>query len=104
MGGNGENWSFFLQEDFSSGISTPTISTFEKCWLAGESVFKPKNVEIWQIGERRQKVEEEEEEQKLLQDEFAQQRISTNKRETRALLEMSGREFRGDVFRKEKKS
>uniref|UniRef100_A0A8R1TLE4 MTOR-associated protein MEAK7 n=1 Tax=Onchocerca volvulus TaxID=6282 RepID=A0A8R1TLE4_ONCVO len=92
MGGKDENWSFFLYEDFSNGHSTSGISTFQKCWLAGEITFKMKNVEVWLIGEKCKETIE-------VRDKLSRQRALTNKNETRLLLELSGKEFRGDSFR-----
>ncbi|EFO18227.1 TLD family protein [Loa loa] len=94
MGGHGENWSFFLHEDFSSGNSTAGISTFEKCWLAGEITFKMKNIEVWSIGEKYKEMIDTE-----VQDKLNRQRPLTNKNETRLLLELSGKDFHGDSFK-----
>lgn len=94
MGGQGENWSFFLHEDFSNGSSTPGISTFKKCWLAGEMTFKMKNVEVWSIGEKLKEMIGTEVQAKL-----DGQRATMNKNETRLLFELSGKEFHGDSFK-----
>ncbi|CAG9533948.1 unnamed protein product [Cercopithifilaria johnstoni] len=93
MGGQGKDWSFFLHQDFNNGSSTSGISTFEKCWLAGETTFKMKKVEIWSIGEKCKKIINTE-----MQNKLDQQRALVNKKETRILLEMSGKEFCGDSF------
>ncbi|VDK85172.1 unnamed protein product [Litomosoides sigmodontis] len=93
MGGQGDNWSFFLHDDFSNGSSTSGISTFEKCWLAGEMTFKMKKVEIWSIGAKCKEVVDTKVQQKL-----DRQRVSVNKNEARVLFEMSGRQFYGDAF------
>ncbi|VBB27594.1 unnamed protein product [Acanthocheilonema viteae] len=94
MGGQDENWSFFLHEDFSNGSSSSGISTFEKCWLAGEMTFKMKKVEIWSIGEKCEEIIDTE-----VQNKLNRQRALTNKNEARLLFEISGREFHGDSFK-----
>lgn len=93
MGGQGKNWSFFLHEDFSNGSSTSGISTFQKCWLAGEITFKMKKVEVWSIGAKCKKIMDTDVREKL-----KRQRVSINKKEARLLFEMSGRQFHGDAF------
>uniref|UniRef100_A0A0R3S1C4 MTOR-associated protein MEAK7 n=1 Tax=Elaeophora elaphi TaxID=1147741 RepID=A0A0R3S1C4_9BILA len=93
MGGRDENWSFFLHEDFINGSSTSGISTFAKCWLAGEITFKMKNVEVWSIGQKCKEIVDTEVQEKL-----NRQKASTNKNETRLLIELSGKEFHGDSF------
>ncbi|EJW82998.1 TLD family protein [Wuchereria bancrofti] len=81
MGGHGENWSFFLHEDFNNGSSTSGISTFKKCWLAGETTFKMKNVEVWSVGAKcNEKIDTE------VQNDLIRQRALTNKNETRLYL------------------
>uniref|UniRef100_A0AAF5Q2N4 MTOR-associated protein MEAK7 n=1 Tax=Wuchereria bancrofti TaxID=6293 RepID=A0AAF5Q2N4_WUCBA len=94
MGGHGENWSFFLHEDFNNGSSTSGISTFKKCWLAGETTFKMKNVEVWSVGAKcNEKIDTE------VQNDLIRQRALTNKNETRLLFELSGKGFHGDSFK-----
>uniref|UniRef100_A0A915Q1H5 MTOR-associated protein MEAK7 n=1 Tax=Setaria digitata TaxID=48799 RepID=A0A915Q1H5_9BILA len=95
MGGQGENWSFFLHEDFDNGSSTSGISTFQKCWLANETTFKVKKVEIWLIGGKDTVTADS-----AVQDKLNQQRALTNKNETRLMLELSGKEFHGDAFKR----
>lgn len=87
MGGYEENWSFFLHDDFSNGTCTSAISTFQKCWLAGETTFKMKNVEVWLIGGKSEEITDE------VQDKMERQRALTKKNESRLLLELSGKNF-----------
>ncbi|MCP9262846.1 Tau-tubulin kinase 1 [Dirofilaria immitis] len=94
MGGQGENWSFFLHEDFSTGSSTSGISTFQKCWLAGEITFKMKTVEVWLIGEKCKESTDAE-----LEGNISEQRVLMNRNEARLLLELSGKDLHGDSFR-----
>lgn len=98
MGGSDENWSFFLHEDFANGTSTANMSTFQKCWLAGETKFKPKNVELWQIGERKPIILIDD------MDEIEQQKVQTKQREAKLMLELSGKTMHGEVYREEDKS
>lgn len=49
------NWSFFVGGGLDRGTSTSNISTFEKCWLAGEEIFTLRSLEVWRIGPRRQR-------------------------------------------------
>nr|CDQ04791.1 BMA-EAK-7 [Brugia malayi] len=94
IGGYGENWSFFLHEDFSNGSSTSGISTFEKCWLAGETTFKMKNVEVWSIGAKcNERIDTE------VQNDLDKQHALTNKNEARLLFELSGKDFHGDSYK-----
>ncbi|VDN05793.1 unnamed protein product [Thelazia callipaeda] len=97
MGGYDDNWSFFVDEDLRTGNSTPGMSTFEKCWLAEETTYMPKTIEIWQIGERWSQAED------MILNEIVRERTLTNKREARAVLELSGKELRGDIFKDQKK-
>ncbi|VDK44736.1 unnamed protein product [Anisakis simplex] len=97
IGGADENWSLFLREEFGKGISSANISTFEKCWLAGENEFDVHNVEIWRIGMAKKRRRYDSEGNEIIE----QKEISALDRdpEAVAVMEMSGKHMHSDGLR-----
>uniref|UniRef100_A0A0N5AM39 MTOR-associated protein MEAK7 n=1 Tax=Syphacia muris TaxID=451379 RepID=A0A0N5AM39_9BILA len=99
IGGHDNNWSFFLHDEYGLGTSCPSISTFEKCWLAGETRFKTKTIEAWRIGEpvKRKRYDS-------AGDEIIGEEVSVLDRdpEAKAILELTGKKSYCEPFREQK--
>lgn len=96
MGGRDDHWSFFLHGEFGLGTSSPSISTFEKCWLAGETRFKVRSVEAWRIGREVKRKRYDSAGNELIEDEIS---ALDRDPEARAILELAGKKTHGDAFR-----
>uniref|UniRef100_A0A183UT08 Protein kinase domain-containing protein n=1 Tax=Toxocara canis TaxID=6265 RepID=A0A183UT08_TOXCA len=96
FGGSNEHWSFFLHEEFGKGNSSANISTFEKCWLAGQSEFTVKNVEAWRIGKARKRRRYDSEGNEIIEKEIS---ALDRDPQSAAILELSGKPMHSDGFR-----
>ncbi|KAF8365879.1 eak-7 [Pristionchus pacificus] len=85
VGGSGLNWPFFISEEFGKGMATPHSSSFEKCDLAGETIFEIDTLEIWRVGPPPQKKKE--------------RSILDKDPQAQALLEIAGKQMHSEGFR-----
>lgn len=96
MGGGFEAWSFFIDEGMDKGTSIANLSTFERCWVAGEDTFTIKSIEVWGIGKLHYRRRFDSDGSEII---LSDKSVLDRDPGAVAVLELSGKDLVGEAYR-----
>uniref|UniRef100_A0A8R1DXH0 MTOR-associated protein MEAK7 n=1 Tax=Caenorhabditis japonica TaxID=281687 RepID=A0A8R1DXH0_CAEJA len=95
ISGQDDVWPIFIREEFDKGVCQKNASSYEPCFVAEETEFSIKFVEVWRVGDKPQNTFDE----AMGSANLKEKSIIDKDPEVKAVLELAGRPMHSTAYR-----